>query len=292
MSTTKRNALIFLTGAVVLVILLAMSLPTLHLFQGEPFSLAQSPSGGTVGGASLEGGDLLFWVIRGFVALFVIFFPIYIIQSMMSKQGRRRLVFYIIMFALLFYFADYLHNHMPEKEPEEQDITAIGKQQIDGQNGQTPNQFLAEPPSWLTPVIIIAASLITVAVIVTILLIMQRRRRLLPPTALEKLAETAQTTVTAIQSGSDFKLTVMRCYQQMMQVVKEEKGIARETTMTAREFEDQLVKRGLPQDAIRTLTRLFEQVRYGSLPTNPRDEAVAVACLTDIVKACGGQWSA
>ncbi len=292
MSTTKRNALIFLTGAVVLVVLLAMSLPTLHLFQGEPFSLAQSPSGGTVGGASLEGDQLLFWLIRGFVALFLIFIPIYIIQSMMSKQGRKRLVFYIILFALLFYVADYLHNHLQPQQQQEQEITDIGKQEIDGQNGQTPNQFLAEPPAWLTPVIIITASVITVAVIVIILLIMQRRRRLLPPTALEKLAETAQTTVAAIQSGSDFKLTVIRCYQQMMQVVKEEKGIARETTMTAREFEEQLLKRGLPQDAIRTLTRLFEQVRYGSLPPSTRDEELAVACLTDIVKACGGQWSA
>ena len=65
----------------------------------------------------------------------------------------------------------------------------------------------------------------------------------------------------------------------------------REETMTAREFEDQLVKKGLPQEAIRTLTRLFEQVRYGSAPPNPRDEVLALECLTDIAKACGSSWS-
>ncbi|MEO8396828.1 MAG: DUF4129 domain-containing protein [Chloroflexota bacterium] len=290
MSNTKRNALLLLAGAGVIILLLAMSLPTLHLFQGESFSLAQSPSGGTSAGASLEGSDLMIWVVRGFVAFALIFLPIYIIQSMMSKQGRRRLIFFIVLFAVMFYLADYLHNHPVENKDEEQVQAAIGAQQIDA-GGGTPNQFLAEPPSWLTIAIIATASVITVLAIVAVILIVQRRRKV-PPSALDRLAEAAQATVAAIKSGGDFKLSVIRCYQQMMQVVKEEKGLTREATMTAREFEDQLVRKGLPQEAIRTLTRLFEQVRYGSLPPNPRDEMLALECLTDIAKACGSSWSA
>jgi hypothetical protein len=291
MSTAKRNALLLLAGAGILVILLAMSLPTLKLFQGEPFSLGQPPPAATGSGAALDGSDLLLWILRGFAALALIFLPIYIITSLMSGRGRKRLIINIIVFALLFYLADYLHNHPLAKQQEQAPQTIGGMQQVDGQIGQATTQFLANPPSWLTVAIIVTASVITVAVIVAVILIVRRRRQQAPPSALEKLAEAAQTTAEAIQSGGDFKLSVIRCYQQLMQVVKEEKGIAREPTMTAREFEDQLVSRGLPQEAIRTLTRLFEQVRYGSLPPKPGDEAMALACLTDIAKACGSQWS-
>jgi hypothetical protein len=56
--------------------------------------------------------------------------------------------------------------------------------------------------------------------------------------------------------------------------------------MTPREFEDRLINRGLPGESIKTLTRLFEQVRYGSLNANPGEEDQAVACLTDIVNYC------
>jgi len=291
MSTTKRNALLFLAGTGILVILLAMSLPTLKLFPGEPFSLGQPPPGVTGSGGSLEGGNILYWIIRGVAALTLIGLIIYVISSLMSGKGRTRLIVAVIMIAILFYVADYLHNHPLTKEEQPQPQSITGMQQLDEQDGKATTQFLANPPSWLTVAIILTASVITVAVIAAVIVIVRRRRQA-PPSALDLLAEAAQNTVTAIQSGGDFKVSVIRCYQQMMQVVKEEKGIARETTMTAREFEDQLVSRGLPQDAIRTLTRLFEQVRYGgSQPTDPHDEALALSCLTDIAKACGSQWS-
>ena len=74
-----------------------------------------------------------------------------------------------------------------------------------------------------------------------------------------------------------------------MRVVKEEKGVARESAMTVREFEEQLVSKGLPEEAVQTLSRLFEQVRYGSMATSTREEDMAVASLNAIVEACGGQ---
>ena len=78
----------------------------------------------------------------------------------------------------------------------------------------------------------------------------------------------------------------MHCYQEMSRTVKQEKGIARETTMTAREFEAQLVGKGLPQESVETLTRLFERVRYGNLRPDAGEENLAFACLTEIVNAC------
>ncbi|HTP10892.1 MAG TPA: DUF4129 domain-containing protein, partial [Anaerolineae bacterium] len=84
--------------------------------------------------------------------------------------------------------------------------------------------------------------------------------------------------------GGDFKLTIVRCYQEMSRVVREERGLAREAAMTPREFEDYLASQGLPRAALNTLTRLFEQVRYGSLPAAAQEEALALTCLTEIAE--------
>ena len=72
----------------------------------------------------------------------------------------------------------------------------------------------------------------------------------------------------------------------MTRIVKQQKGIERESTMTVREFEDYLVSSGLPQEAIQTLSRLFEQVRYGGTSEDTPQEELALSCLTDIVNAC------
>ncbi len=216
--------------------------------------------------------------------------PIYVVYSLASPRGRRRLIVNILLLALLFWFADYLHNH-PLAGNQQQEPPPAGAQNLaDAGSANTP-VFAAEPPTWLTAAVILAGSVLVVAVIFGAVWLYQRSRPQ-PDSALDQLAEAAQSTVTAIQAGGDFKQTVIRCYHDMMQVVKAEKGIARDAAMTPHEFEDRLVEKGLPQEAIRTLTRLFEQVRYGSLPTSPGDEALAVSSLTDIVVACGGRREA
>jgi hypothetical protein len=72
----------------------------------------------------------------------------------------------------------------------------------------------------------------------------------------------------------------------MSRVIRQERGVARDAAMTAREFERFLIGQGLPQEAIATLTRLFEQARYGHLVAGPQDVSLAVNSLTKIVDAC------
>ena len=44
---------------------------------------------------------------------------------------------------------------------------------------------------------------------------------------------------------------------------------------------------GLPGDAVRRLTRLFESVRYGDRKSPPKDVNEAVTCLNTILHYCG-----
>ncbi len=292
MSKAKRNSLLLLVAAGALTLILAMSLPNLALAPGQPFSLEQSQADAPGADGIVPGGEMLIWVVRGFLALMLILLPVYVIYSLMNKEGRRRLIGNVIMLVLLFLLADYLqHNPLSPGEQQQTEESAFGQNNLAMQSGLPSAVFTPNPPSWLTPVIILMASALVVGIFFAVVWYFRQRAK---PTdlALGRLAETAQETIDSLQAGGDFEVSVIRCYQEMSRVVKEEKGIARETAMTAREFEDRLVSKGLPQDAIRTLTRLFERVRYGGMATGSGEINTALSCLTDIMNACGGQHGA
>jgi hypothetical protein len=107
--------------------------------------------------------------------------------------------------------------------------------------------------------------------------------------SLDQLANQAQQAVDALQSGKDLKDTVIRCYYQMSELLATERGIERGQTVTPREFEERLVKLGLPSEPVRTLTRIFEEVRYGSIPAGQKQEYMAVQSLVAIVQFCRGE---
>lgn len=90
----------------------------------------------------------------------------------------------------------------------------------------------------------------------------------------------------AIEEGCDLRNVVIHCYLQMARIVKEEQGIEREDSVTAREFENLLEARGIPAIPIRQLTRLFEKVRYGSKTPDAQDELAAKECLSAIRSSC------
>ena len=73
----------------------------------------------------------------------------------------------------------------------------------------------------------------------------------------------------------------------MGEVVSARRGLQRADATTPREFAERLERAGLPADAVKRLTRLFEAVRYGSRLSDQSDVNEAVACLNSILQACG-----
>ncbi len=283
MSKAKRNSLLLLAVSAALVALLAMSLPRLNLAPGQPFSLDQQTS--SVGGSSVTESNFLGWLLRGALAISAILLPIYIAYSLFSKEGRRRLLVNVIMLALLLFIADRVQK-LPEPDKPPQDQTQGSQAQL--QNGDQPPTaiFPEEPPAWLTAAVILVASAVVIGLGLLAYYLYRERHKPKPAAPLQALAEAAQNTIEAIQTGGDFKSSVIACYREMSRVVQEQRGIARDIAMTPREFEDVLIRRGLPGEAIRTLTRLFESVRYGSAPSGVSEIDQAVACLTEIAAAC------
>lgn len=286
MSKSKRTALLLLALAAVIVALLAMSLPRLTLAPGEPFKLADQS--GAQGESGVAESALIGWLFRGAVALVVALFPVYIVYSLMSKEGRRRLLLNILLLALFLFVADRLPKQELKQDSESQEITAVNPNELGSGDGLPVSVFDETPPPWVTLAVILLGAGLLVALLAAAYWVYQQRSRPLVDAHLEALAEAAQQTVTAIHAGGDLKTSVIACYREMSRVVQEQRGIARDVAMTPREFEDVLIRQGLPGESVRTLTRLFESVRYGSIATGGREEAQAVACLTEIAAACRG----
>jgi hypothetical protein len=284
MGKAKRNTLVLLGVVTVLILILAMSLPTLVLSPGQPFSLEQPQLQALGMSGAMSGGDTIVWIIRGVVAIALVLFPLYILYSLMTPEGRQRLITDLIVLSLLFLLANYLQK-LPLQANLQPQQQVAGVPQITNDVSPLPDSvFVATPPVWLTPLIIVIASILVVIVIFVGIRVLRPRPS--NENSLDDLAEEAQKAIENLNLGGDLRITVIHCYREMMHIVKQQKGIERETAMTVREFEDYLISSGLPEEAIQTLSRLFEQVRYGGTLENSRQEELALSCLADIVDAC------
>jgi hypothetical protein len=284
MSLAKRNSLLWLVMAGLLILVLAMSLSGLALSPGLPFSLGRVQAEVPGGSDTLPGGNALIFVVQGFIALLLILLPIYIIFSLLTPEGRQRLLADVIVLTFFFLLAAYLRS-LPHTAEATQPAanSSLGLSQL--ADSKATVSFSAAPPEWLTLTVLLIISVALVAAVGGLIWFL-RRRRTSRQSAWRELAQEVQATLDALQQGGDFKLTIMRCYQEMSRVVREERGLARKTAMTPREFEDYLVSTGLPQAPLNALTRLFEQVRYGSIPAGADEEALALSCLTKIAESC------
>lgn len=107
------------------------------------------------------------------------------------------------------------------------------------------------------------------------------------PKPLHEIARIARTSLHDLSSGRDSSDVIINCYLRMSDVVADKRKLQREIAMTPQEFALRLERAGLPGDAVRRLTRLFEIVRYGDRKSAPQDVTEAVNCLNTILHYCG-----
>lgn len=140
---------------------------------------------------------------------------------------------------------------------------------------------VGDPPVYF---IWIVAGLLGLAALVGILIFILRTfRQWQVSRALKQEVESA---LQDVYDGADLRNVILRCYMQMMNILKLEHGIERDEALTPREFERLLEASGIPDEPIRLLTNLFERVRYGSKPITEKDEQDAITSLTAIRTAC------
>jgi hypothetical protein len=104
---------------------------------------------------------------------------------------------------------------------------------------------------------------------------------------LAEIAQIARTSLHDLSSGRNSSDVIINCYLRMSDVVADKRQMQRDISMTPQEFAVRLERAGLPGDAVRRLTRLFEVVRYGERKSAPKDVTEAVSCLNTILQYCG-----
>jgi Domain of unknown function (DUF4129) len=111
------------------------------------------------------------------------------------------------------------------------------------------------------------------------------RRKSIGESAEDNIGKNAQSAADALRAGSNVSETIQRCYFEMCDVLEREEGIERASSMTPSEFESLLCARGLPRDAVHTLTTLFEETRYGGVQADSDRQRRGIASLEAIAVA-------
>ncbi|HNT76594.1 MAG TPA: DUF4129 domain-containing protein [Anaerolineae bacterium] len=292
----KRRAWL-LVGSVLLALwLLAAGLSELKLSEGWPWSVWWQLLFGDLGhtGDAVApipfGNDMallartlsvLFLSLLLFFIIGIIFFPD--MRKQMLRELLRVLLFIFLAWLLL--RSSFMETMTQMVEPIDLSNMAMQEDPLPEASLEDIPEFETNSPPWLTW----AASFVLALALVLGLarLIWAATHRLTPKTTpMDELAQGAQSALDALQAGADFRNTIIRCYREMSEVLRTQRGIQRDSAMTPREFESRLAHYGLPGSSVHQLTLLFEKVRYGAAMPGEQEEDQAIVCLTSIVEAC------
>lgn len=280
MERSKLWGLIFLTAALLSLVVLASGLSSMQFNPGSRLPLGDAlgspltfgnlqiklPSLGYFGALL----SIIFW------AALVVSAVQFIISPKARRQVLRNLLRLTMLYVALFLLLRSRRDLLLELTPETPSISAPPVSFSDI------IQSSADPPQWL-------ALILSVFLSALILVLGWRLWRLTkrPDRAMDLLVEEAQSALGELQSGADWKSTILRCYHQMIRILSKRSGVKHRAAMTSREFEQDLKAVGMSGEHIHRLSRLFEEARYSSRVPGEREEGEALACLQAIVDAYG-----
>ena len=226
--------------------------------------------------------QILFWIIilASLVSIFAIFSPKE--RKRLAKRLGNLTIVLLVLIYLGYRYGSTVLQPTPESGEPERIGAVLPPSASDGNLAEQPT-----PPA-IPPVVSFAVTLLIVFGVLALSwwLIMRKQTRRVPP-PLEEIAGIARAALGDLSAGKDWGDTIINCYVRMNAAVGERRGFRRKKGTTPAEFADELERAGLPGYTTRRLTQLFERVRYGAKKSSKEDIHEAIACLTDILHACG-----
>jgi hypothetical protein len=297
-SQVQLIRVVLLGIGVVALLLLAMGISQIELVPGVPFEqiwqfLMQQLAGalGPRGGMAPVGGDaeLLIAIIRTLFLVALVAFPFAVVMIIVDPDLRKRMLRTILVMILIMALVSAWFSNLAEVAEEELDIfSGLGGQgdELGAADPFTDEEFsIDRVPPWIPLVLSLGAGLLIAAVVVTVVRQI-RRTRAERDSTLTELARQAEIAIGELEQGGDLQNTILRCYAEMTRIVREQRGLRRGSTVTAREFTEHLIRANMPPSAVNRLTQLFEGARYGLNKPGPQDEADAIASLQMIIDTC------
>jgi hypothetical protein len=236
---------------------------------------------------NLPGGDLLLTIVRYIYIGALIMLPIGIIYLIISKVARKQFVKMLLRtlpFAVVLIILLSVLTKMAGQKNVEEKPGFEGAPAAESSNMQTGSQIYIEPSEQLVTTISIIFSTLVLLLLFWVAFWMWRRSQ--QQSSMVKISEQAQTALDSLQAGGNLRNTIIRCYNEMSQVIADSRGLQRTQSMTPHEFIAFLIGNGFPSEPVHQLTDLFEQVRYGAGDVTPLMERIAIDSLESIVFAC------
>jgi hypothetical protein len=278
-ASNKNSALRFFSLAAAAAIAIALGLPSLRFAPGAP--LPQASSEGTrltlhaQGGiVSVEVNKLILTIFLCLLSAFILFAAARKLAGLNWKSILAFLAKATTAAAGMALFLFLMLNAFPRDElPSSRGNLRSPPQPPPVAGGGLPT----EAPAALVWIAAGATVALALALCLRLLRGKEGSRR-----SADRLAMEAQSARLAILRGEGFKDVILQCYERMSLAMEKERGIEREDSMTAREFEELLIERGVPGESVRKLTSLFEMARYGDGEPSPEEEREAIGCLEAI----------
>ena len=278
-----RLILLVVLGLVVIgFIVLAAGMPTLEIQTGHivfetsvPISVETRTPETVFSEPPPQGGPNTIFIVVGLVFLSFVLFLAY-----RYPQIRYGILGISVWTAVLLTLI-YLYNRFgrPPDEPAEAFELFVIPERIFA-------EIPEETPDWFDGVSM-AITLFMFLAVAGVVWWAWRRMREDDKPALTAVGKDAEAALADLRSGADLQNTIMRCYYDMNRSLAHSLGLRRPDGMTPREFEEVMMREGLPRDEVQGLTRLFEKVRYGRQMTDLADQKEAITCLEAIVVSIG-----
>ena len=274
----KRTKIISLLSLIIIaIILLAGSFSNFQLKEGSPFP---SGAGSVSAPAPITGQQPVNAInlsfLQGIIAFLFFIGMIYLGVNIFIKINIRTLLVIVTVVAVLLAVLLLL----PPFEPS--GITAVFIEAESFDNVPLPI-FNAEPLGPPPAELIWAAALILLVFLAGLGFLWLQSRRLQREESAQ-IAGELEKTIRALDAGENFNNVIIACYAGMVRAIHNEAGIDRNVTMTALEFEKALINYGLPGEAVRELTRLFEAARYSQHKPDGTAQKNARLFLSEIIE--------
>jgi len=286
----RRNIFLALSAlAILALVVLASGLRDVSFAEPRQFSRAESENISFSVAALVEGlasiprwKQMLFWVGVYLIGL--------IVTSILSPELRKKLLRAVFRLGVLTLLLLYVVQNRERFGLANLEPLNLGDSQI------TPPNFDLTPPVFSPPDIPpVLTYLVSVALILLTMGLLwlfgrgfsARRTRPAKDLSLEDIAAAARSSLRDLSTGLDWQDSIIRCYESMTEVVSRRRGLHRDAHLTPSEFASHLEQSGLPSEAVRRLTRLFESVRYGARTSGERESTEAADCLREVLRYCG-----
>jgi hypothetical protein len=270
-----------MAGLIAIFVALAASVGGVTLRDGEQFRLQRETEARVIEATGVS--TIMMLILQTAFAIAWLLVPVAIILAIVTRQGRATLLRIAIMSVVLLLIMRTSDGLGLGRLVRQGDTTALAAPQADAAVESLPVPEPPAPPSeWL---VIAASAVVSVALLALAFWVYKRGQSRHAGREDNRLAEHAQSALDALRGGAALTETIQRCYHEMCATVARDRRIERGAAMTPAEFQMLLVGRGMPSDAVGTLTRLFEQIRYGAVTADVQQQQQAIDSLEKIAAA-------